>query len=181
MCCRHRALHLKHGQRSPGSAMNQVSGGALVLEVVEDFDAAFDRIDSAQTLPMKRRALRELLGHLYTLREHRRSAVGKMQYDPLAASTADGRTAEGLVIVRGALTHQLTKSVTPEVKDAYSDTYRDQYGLLVWLKRSEMSAPPTWKPKIGAEYDLEVAGRDVVETLQAARRFLVESAVLGPL
>jgi hypothetical protein len=83
--------------------MSRAFGKGLVQEIVEDFDAGLRRISSARTLRMKRRALREVLGHLYTLGEHRRSAAGKAQYDSIAAGSADGRTAEGLVIVRGAL------------------------------------------------------------------------------
>jgi hypothetical protein len=167
--------------------MNQDSGEALVQEVVEDFDVAFDRIRAARDLRMKRRALREALGHLFTLREHRISALGEQQYRSCAAQSEDGRTTEGLVIVRDFLTHQLTKSISPAFRDAYSDIYSDQYGLLVWLKPFEMTAPPDWKVKASAKYDRkavydgEVAGREVGATLQAARRFLVEPTVLGPL
>lgn len=152
----------------------------LAQEVIEDFDAAFDRTVAAETIRMKRRALREVLGHLYTLREHC-SGVGRESYYAAADESPDGRTVEGLVIVRNALIHQLTRSVAPEVRDTYSDTYSDQYGTFTWLKRTEISAPPKLKRDLWELYDRELAGREVVGTLRAARRFLVETKLLGPI
>ena len=151
---------------------------SIVGEVVDDFDAAVERVAKAPDLRMTRRAIREALGHLFAIREHRKTTLGKQKYHSLAEGCSDGRTTEALLLLRNALIHQVAKRVTPEYKDRYSDTYSDRYGVLVWLERSEMSDPPK---TLNADYDRAVAGKDVHKTLDAARRFLVEPDVLGML
>jgi hypothetical protein len=151
----------------------------MALEVVEDFDAAVKRMAGSPDLRIVRRALREALGHLYTLRERRKSTLGEKHYYALAGNCSDGQTVEALVVLRAALVHQLSKRVTPELKDAYSDTYTDLYGAFIWLERSEMTDPP--KSLKRSDYDEMLASKDVYATLRTARRFLVEPGVLGPL
>jgi hypothetical protein len=150
-----------------------------VTEVVEDFDAAVNRVAESPDLRMVRRGLREALGHLYTLRERRKTMLGEQSYYSLADNSADGRTVEALVVLRAALVHQLSKRVTPVLKDAYSDTYTDLYDALIWLERSEMTDPPKSLKK--SDYDQMLAGKDVYATLRTVRRFLVEPGVLGTL
>jgi hypothetical protein len=151
---------------------------SLVLEVVEDFDAAVERVAQAPDLRMVRRAIREALGHLFTVREHRRATLGGANYHALAGGCSDGRITEAVLLLRNALIHQVRKPVTPEYRDVYSDIYSDKYGSLVWLQRSEMTNPPN---TLTANYDQEVGGKNVFITLSAARRFLVEPNVLGTL
>jgi hypothetical protein len=169
-----------------------------VDEIVEDFDAAVSRIEHAQSVRLQRQAVREALGHLYTLREHRRRQVNKKHkgqlnkkrkggpepYFELVENSPDcseAKVTEGLVEVRGALIHDVTKPVEQALEDRYPDTYSDKYEVvLVWRQASEMKDPPERLTKPSSHYAC-VADQDVLGTLRQARHFLVDPGVLGPL
>jgi hypothetical protein len=146
----------------------------LVHEVVEDFDAAVDRIQAAiGDLRLQRRAIREALGHLYTIRTYRRDdQLGEKAYNSKADNCNEGKITRALTELRNLLIHDAIKPVGPAFKDSdvYYDKYAD-YGLPRWLNTSEMTNPP-------AHFG-HVAGRDVLDTLGEARRFLVEPTLLG--
>lgn len=153
---------------------------SMVLEVVEDFDAAVARIAPSADLRMQRRALREALGHLYTLREYRSAKRNTAAYYAIADSCVEGRTTKCLMAMRNALIHDLTKPVALATADKYIDTYTDMYGAPVWLKCSEMSELPDElkDPARVSEHDslLAAQDQDVIKSLGTGRRFLVEHA-----
>lgn len=151
-----------------------------VLEIADDFDAAVVRIRQAKTEPLQRRAIREALGHLYTLREFRagqqnkRRKIAEPLYLRQADKDPDGRITEGLVFIRGQLVHQVTKLVGVKTTSALSARVTATFGVLAWLRLEEMDL----NSSIGDQteyYKMFVAGRPVIDTLDAARRFLVES------
>jgi hypothetical protein len=119
---------------------------------------------------MKRRAIREALGHLFTLRERREATHGANQYHQLADNCSDGHITEALIVLRAALVHQVIKPVALEFRDAYSDTYSDNYDSLVWLERSEMSEP---RNTLGVNYDKAVGGKDVAVLQGVVRQVVV--------
>jgi len=161
----------------------------LVLETVEDLDAAILRICEAESERLQQRSLREALGHLYTLREHRVSQQNLMRrkHDPtaekyvdLAKGDSDGRVAEGVVFMRGQLVHQVTKTVGVKLTDVFINRFTNLVGALAWLHLDEMGV----KLPVGDQlecYRTYVMGRPVLDTLDVARKFLVESPDLGAL
>lgn len=153
----------------------------MVWEVVEDFDAAVERFRTARAEDdrrLMRRALRESLGHLYTLQQHRRGRpLGPARYHALQDGCAIGLTTGWLVTLRGVLVHQVTR-IANAVGEPDPDIYYDTYGTVTWLTRSDIAHAPK---ELTAEYDQHMANRDVFQTLAEARTFLVDPGVLGPL
>jgi len=175
---------------------------SLIHEVIEDLDAAIDRLTSTFEPRQQRRALREALGHLYSLRAWRETEQvptglpqeqaikqAKSLYRSAAKGVADGRAAEGIALIRGSLVHDLVMAadLQPHSRGGYGAHYGVTYGAsahLVWRRQQEMPVPlsstyPTDR-RLG-DYDSEVGGREVIDTLLRARDFLVKSPVLPSL
>ena len=78
-------------------------------------DAALARFDAAATPAEQRRALREVLGHLYALHLYRVDENSKSKaYDKAVSQPASGGpVALGVVYARGRLAHQVTREVGP--------------------------------------------------------------------
>lgn len=163
-----------------------------VDDLVSDLDAALERFAEASALAEQRRALSEALQHIYSLRAHREgpTTAGKQVYRAAAARDPDGRIVEGLAVIRGVLVHDVTKEVGPSMaggafQASAFDLRAFACGTLTWLRDTEMTHPlsrsPAIKPARLANYDTDIAGHPVSETLHAARRFLVESSSLPPL
>jgi len=161
-------------------------------ELVGDLDAALERFAKAGSMVELRRALSEVLNLLYILRAHRERTMpgGKSAYWAAAANDPDGRTIEGIAVVRGVRTHDITREVGPDLQGgvfdpAIFDMRIFDCGTLTWLRDAEMAHPLSQLPNHDAarvaNYEADVAGRSVHETVLAARRFLVTSAALPPL
>jgi hypothetical protein len=155
----------------------------MYAEVLDDLDDAIERLSDATSERLQRRAMREAIGHLYSLREHHRGRRPKTFYR-IANADPDGRTLEGVVLVRTVLVHDLARPVGPTPDDVYTDAYTATYDPLVWRRLVEMDLPlPKKLDAKRAEtndgllrikaYEDHVAGLAVVDTLNDARRFLV--------
>ncbi|MBL7487346.1 hypothetical protein I6A60_00430 [Frankia sp. AgB1.9] len=153
-------------------------------EIFEDLGEAIGRLAAASSERLQRRAMREALGHLYTLRAHHEKAEGKEPYHRRAHADPAGRVVEGLVVIRGELVHDLVGWPAPELRDVFADAYTEMYDNLVWLEIGEMPNPPVvlvsdrkpeprpWqKDRIDA-YKHHVAGKVVIDTLNLALPFL---------
>ncbi|MDT3438348.1 hypothetical protein [Pseudofrankia sp. BMG5.37] len=153
----------------------------LFAEVLEDLDDAWMRLVRAPSERLQHRAMREALGHLYSLREYLRESEGAQNYYRRAAADPDGVVLEGLALIRGVLVHDLVRPIGPVLGDIVADIVTEMVGTLVWRTRDEMrplpvkltesATNPDRNARIKA-YDDHVAGRAVVDTLNDARRFL---------
>jgi hypothetical protein len=156
----------------------------MLAEVIEDLDAAIFGVAAAPTARQQRRAMREALGALYTLR----CFYEKLDADAYYAAAGDndyGRATEGLAMIRGVLVHDVVKRIEPVLRDdAPIDTFTEMYGALVWLSLDDLDAQHvTFKKKERRRpaYKDCVADRAVVDTLKDSREFLAESQVLRSL
>jgi hypothetical protein len=114
----------------------------------------------------------------------------KKTYRDKAAKSRQGRITEGIIALRGGMTHELVKHVPPEARPLYlgNNLYPSPNLFpgknLTWLLPGEMPNPLTKRfprdPR-PSYYANDVAGRPVLTTLEVARHFLVDPAVLGPM
>ena len=159
-------------------------------DLVDDFDAEFDRLLHARDTDEQRRALRSVLETLYSLRAHREGGAAKAAYRSRASSCHDGRMTEGIVQMRGQLIHNVVRQYSPEERPLLPEpaTYTGNYTFpgsnLVWLHPTERKDPLPHDVLADPRYPFyasTVASQPVLETLQVAREFLVNDPVLGPL
>lgn len=167
-------------------------GMSALSDLVDDFDAEFDRLLHAQTADEQRRALRSVLETLYSLRCHREDNTrpARSAYRTRASACHGGRVTEGIVLLRGQLIHKIVKRHAPEMRPLYPGpkTFPGRYTFpgsnLIWLEPTEMPdqlpSDVVSDPRYPA-YVTDVAGLLVLATLQTAKDFLVNDPVLGPL
>ncbi len=163
-----------------------------LTDLATDLDVEFDRLLQAQDADEQRRALRNVLEILYSLRCHREEHThpSPSAYRSRASVCHGGRVTEGIILLRGQMMHKVTKRFDPEKRGLYPGpkTYPGKCTFpgsnLTWLHPQEM--PDRMPPEVvndvryGA-YVADVSGRPVLETLQIAKDFLVNDPVLGPL
>ncbi len=165
-----------------------------IYEVVQDVDAALARFDQASSPAEQRRAMREVLAHLYFLHQHR-AGQGRDYWQAVATPGAGGDVAQGVIYARGKLAHHVTKEMGPGLQGGdYDPDYYDMRhycaGTLTWLHVEEMTSkdgPDFVKPQNPhssanlQHYRCAVAGQPVRDTLAAARDFLVAPPGMPPL
>lgn len=113
----------------------------------EELDHDFARLQRADFHSVEQRsALSGVLNALYRLREESKSAFGKHPACyAFAAETADGRTTEGIVGLRGMHVHAFAQPLAPQDAPLYpcSDTYPGAYTFpganLTWVDPDEAS------------------------------------------
>jgi hypothetical protein len=165
-----------------------------VREVVEDVDAALLRFDQARSPSEQRRAMREVLAHLYFLHQHR---LGEPEAFSRAVAVpgAGGDVTQGVIYARGKLAHHVTREMGPDLQSgAFSaDAFAlDDFdcGTLTWLRVEEMTPDDSadfvkFQGKHGPanleHYRRAVAGEPVRDTLANARAFLVAPPGMPPL
>ncbi len=157
-------------------------------------DAALERFDQASSPAEQRRAMREVLAHLYFLHQHRLDDAQAFSR-AVAAPGAGGDVAQGVIYARGKLAHHVTKEMGPDLQGGTFDAATfalDVFdcGTLMWLRVEEMT------PEDGADFvkhqgkhgpaNLEryrraVAGQPVRDTLATARDFLVAPPGMPPI
>jgi len=133
----------------------------------------------------ERRALRNALACIYELRAHREGPWGseeKKAYYPRAKASRDGLVTEGIVWVRGKMTHRLTEARSPSAQPLLPgpNTFLGEHTFpgsnIVWRPSTEITSQTG-----GSDTEVErrgfyedyVAGQPVLEGLHAAREFLV--------
>ena len=131
---------------------------SALADAIKDSKAAFNRLLQARDVD-ERRALRDVLENLYSLRCYREgdTKATKSAYRQRAAACRSGRMTEGVIFLRGEMIHKLTKRYSPEKPDPLSLKVDD----------SRYRA-----------YESDVAGQPVLETLHTAIEFLEND--LGP-
>lgn len=87
----------------------------------------------------------------------------------------DGETAVALVYVRGAATHSMVAFEDGvALEDAFTDTFTDLFGAWLWQPVSNgAGVRASW-------YEEHVVGRDVLEPILAAIRWLEAQAEVAP-
>ncbi|WP_063065934.1 hypothetical protein [Nocardia violaceofusca] len=152
-----------------------------VSVLIDDIDAAIDRVRRASTPEEQRRAVKNALDELYSLRTYREAAHDdklKKAYHRRSGATHAGQIAEGLSLVRGAKAHDALKDVDPRPRMLYpsanlfpgENTYPGRQ--LIWRDAVEMGGLGLGKDKRRPYYDSVVAGQPALETLVQARNFL---------
>lgn len=148
----------------------------------EEFDHEFNRLLHAPSGDVEHRsALSAVLNALYRLREHLRSTLGNDVYFALADESGDGRTAEGVVGLRGMHVHALAQPLAPQHAPLYPglSTYPGAYTFpgsnLTWIDPDEASGELDMSridARSLARYRDGAMGKMVLYTLSDARRFL---------
>lgn len=153
-------------------------------DVIADVDFAIDRFtDAIGDADAERRALRNALAVIYELRAYREDSGGlRTAYHMRAKASNTGRITEGIVWVRGKMTHRLTEARSPSAQPLLPglSTHTGEYTLpgsnIVWRPSvevtSQMGGDRTEAERRGF-YDAYVAGQPVREGLHSARKFLV--------
>jgi hypothetical protein len=172
-----------------------------IREVVEDVDAALARFDDAATPAEQRRALREVLGHLYALHLYRveedKQSRGNAYENAVSQPGSGGPVALGVIYARGRLAHQVTRESGPTLQGgSFGEGFdmRDyDHGTLTWLHVHEMNThedgsgfvllqgKPEQHAANLAHYLRAVAGQPVRAALETARDFLVHPPGMQPL
>jgi len=135
------------------------------------FNDGVDRVRSALNSPDSDEmhdAINAALNALYELWEYWRAKAPSRPNgdDAFVRGDNDGETAAALVYARGAQYHRVFKE-HGDLTDTYSDTYYDYYGAWRWGHFSD----PHYPVREGW-YKTHVAEREVMEPLQAAKRWL---------
>jgi len=160
------------GRPSERSTVSSVAQADPLTAKWRRFDAGVDRVGSAlgaADSDEMHDAVNAALHALNELWEYwRAKAPSRPGNDDNAFVRADtdGETTAALVHARGAQDHRVFLE-HGDLSDAYTDTYHDYYGSWQWGYFSD----PTYAER-DAWYKAHVAGREVIEPLEAARRWL---------
>jgi hypothetical protein len=155
-----------------------------VDDLFEDIDVAFEALRlSGDDEIAQRRAGRAVLGGLFEVREHllesRADYWADVRRDPR------GEVTEGIMVIRGRMTHGSLDQIRPSIKLALTgpkfltSEYTYTGFNLVWLELDEL--PDADRARVIAydkrlRYADHVAGYLVLPTLDQSRRFLRDLA-----
>jgi hypothetical protein len=142
------------------------------------FDDGDGRVRSAQRTANEdwmHDAVNSVLHALYGLWEYWRAHTPPRpgQDDDFVRSDADGETTAALVHARGATTHRVFQE-HGDFTNTYAKKYYDHHGCWRW----EPFSDPRYAER-DAWYQAHVAGREVNEPLEAARRWLGKQSELS--
>ncbi|MHA6797538.1 hypothetical protein ACVGVM_29120 (plasmid) [Pseudonocardia bannensis] len=121
----------------------------VLAETADDLRAAFEQLRNAGGVePQHRRALKSVLDELYRAREFRegRSKVNRPHYTQRVDACVAGKITQGIVFLRGVLTHHLIKEVEPIPQLLYPgpDLYPSQDlfpdANFTWISAAEVKA-----------------------------------------
>ena len=146
---------------------------ADVDDAFEDLRASGDD-DTAQ-----RRAGRAMLGALFEVREEFRISQGSAYWIEVERGV-QGKVTEGILVIRGRMTHGPLNDIRPAFKVAYPGPkfFPSKYAYpgsnLTWLELDDM--PPADRAELerrddNGRYANHVAGYMVLPTLDIARQF----------
>jgi hypothetical protein len=161
---------------------------SAVSDLVGDLHMEFDRLTRAGDAGEQRRALRSTLATLYELRCYRKDTA--RSYYSHADNCYPGRVTEGIILLRGQLTHKVARRYLPEERPLHPSATRfpgrHTYpgANLMWLSPNEMEDQLPDRATDDYRYEFycyDVAGTPVLETFQIAIDFLLDDAKLGPL
>jgi hypothetical protein len=152
-----------------------------------EFDSAEECADTEAQLS----ALDGVLDYLYRIREYRRhhNVDGIAGYDASARANSSGRITEGVIMLRGKLTHYLMTRIEPRMSELYpgSNLFPGE-GILIGMVLRWPAAglvlrehPDLLHHAAWCFYESEVGQMPVRITLDAAQDFLLDNAILGPL
>ena len=148
-------------------------------DLLTDIDAAFEQLLAAGDESTRRRALRAVIGAMFETREVIR--IADPAYFPRVAQEPFGRVAEGIMVIRGRLTHGALNDLQPAFEGLYPGpntfpgpfTYPGQN--LTWRAVNEIPQPDRAdleaRDKRDHFYRDHVGGSKVLSTLDAARSF----------
>lgn len=149
-------------------------------DLFADVDDAFEGLKSSgMDERVQRRAGRAMLGALFEVREEFRIHQGKAYWAEVE-SGVHGKIAEGILVIRGRMTHGPLNDIRPAIKPAYPgpkffpSRYTYPGSNLTWLELQDMTAEDRAElerrddHKRYADY---VAGHMVLPTLDIAREF----------
>ncbi|MFB8281692.1 hypothetical protein [Nocardia colli] len=162
-----------------------------VDELIGDLDVAIETLRKAATPREKRMGVAAVLDHLYKLRCLREGEPGpdRDSYNLRVGAQRAGKVAEGISLLRGEMTHDVTMEIVPTDQLLYpSENLFPSENIypgkqLIWLYLSDMvdqldpGGPPTPEltppkdPRRGY-YAKYVAGQSVLQTAVEARNFL---------
>jgi hypothetical protein len=151
----------------------------LVRETVEKFDHVLPKILDSDRLT-RLVALDSVLLYVYVLRCHHETRLGARRYRTIAKQTAEGRTTEALVLVRGVATHNLTKLAAPKPSLLYPGFFPGRWTFpgesLKWrtIEESERAFEDR-EPILVEAYQQHLEGHPVGYAFDAARTFLVST------
>ena len=150
-------------------------------DLFADVDYAFEDLRvSGDNDTAQRRATRAVLGALFEVREEFRINEGDAYWTEVERDVY-GQVAEGVLVVRGRMTHGPLTEIRPTVKLAYPGPkfFPSKYAYpganLMWLELSDM--PPLDQAELQrrdrshSRYANHVAGHMVLPTLDVARQF----------
>jgi hypothetical protein len=152
-----------------------------IEDLFDDVDAAFESLKlSGDDETGQRRAGRAVLGALFELREQLRLGLGGA-YWMAVENDLRGKICEGVIVIRGRMTHGALNDIRPSIKLALPgpkfvpSTYTYPGMNLTWLELDDM--PPTDRGELERRDDRQrytsyVAGQMVLPTLNVAREFL---------
>ena len=149
-------------------------------DLFDDVDAAFESLKlSGDDETAQRRAGRAVLGALFEVREQLRLGLGGA-YWMAVENDLRGEISEGVIVIRGRMTHGALNDIRPSIKLAlpgpkfFPSTYTYPGMNLTWLELDDM--PPTDRGELERRDDRQrytsyVAGQMVLPTLNVAREF----------
>jgi len=156
------------------------SGMTEFEDLFDDVDAAFESLKlSGDDETAQRRAGRAVLGALFEVREQLRLGLGGA-YWMAVENDLRGEISEGVIVIRGRMTHGALNDIRPSIKLAlpgpkfFPSTYTYPGMNLTWLELDDM--PPTDRGELERRDDRQrytsyVAGQMVLPTLNVAREF----------
>lgn len=99
----------------------------------EDQGGSLVRFGMTTQERLQRRALREALGHAYTLNDHLEQEVAGCK--GRRGESAAREITDGVIYIRGRLAHAVTRRVAPERVEGFTDEFTDEFvkGDLTWL------------------------------------------------
>ncbi|MFI7666841.1 hypothetical protein [Nocardia sp. NPDC049526] len=156
-------------------------------DLISDLDVVLESLRRASTLQEERIALSGVLDHLYKLRCLRES---DSSYRDRVRADRGGKVAEAISLIRGDMTHDVTKEIEPKSKmlhpgeDLFPSEDLFPGKQLIWLYACEMVDQLHQDLRSRGEnqysryeyYGRYVAGQPVLQTVVAARDFLVNDA-----
>lgn len=162
----------------------------VLAETAEDLAAAFDALRQAGGRePDHRRALKAVLNELYLVRAFREGRetnnrpVNRPAYLERVAATDAGKVTQGIVFLRGVITHHLIRRVEPVRQPAYPGPHfvLGPHTFLgsnfCWISTAEIDAQHTVPARQLAQYEHyrdHVAEQMMLPTLDVTIRFLLE-------